>query len=100
MKVALRAMVDTYTGDKCSVCGVVRTAETRAAFHLHHVDPSEKEALVGEVLHVAALSPNINRAWARVERELKKTIYVCAFCHAKIHYHNPTLVRGHEAIEV
>lgn len=87
MRAALRAMVDEHTGDKCSVCGVVRTEETRSAFHLHHTDPTEKECLISEAVGLASLGRNIDSAWVRVEKELSKTIYLCAFCHSKIHYH-------------
>ena len=87
LRTALKALVDEYTGDKCVMCGLVRTEETRAAFHLHHVDPSKKERLVGEVIGLVAIGRcSLEVAWKRVKAELEKTIHVCAICHARIHY--------------
>lgn len=66
-------------GGKCSRCGY---ADNLAAFHFHHVDPSQK----GFRLDLRAIS---NRTIDAVLLEVDKCILLCADCHAETH--NPHL---------
>lgn len=60
-------------GSKCSICGYDKCI---TALELHHLNPLEKEF---------TFSANTNRAWEHIEKELPKTILVCANCHREIH---------------
>jgi hypothetical protein len=82
---ALRLLIDNYTEQRCSACGLVQEDATRAAFHFHHLDPSKKLFAIGEIWTMFKDTP-IATAWKKVEKELQKTILVCALCHARIHY--------------
>ena len=60
-------------GSKCNICGYDKCI---TALELHHLNPLEKEF---------TFSANTNRAWEHIEKELPKTILVCANCHREIH---------------
>lgn len=61
-------------GGKCSICDYDRF---NGALHFHHVDPESKEF----TLAVTQLS---NMSWKKIVAEAKKTVLVCAVCHAEI----------------
>jgi hypothetical protein len=88
---ALRLLIDNYTEQRCSVCGLVQEDATRAAFHFHHLDPSKKLFAIGEIWTMFKDTPIVT-AWKKVEKELQKTVLVCALCHARIHYEERQLI--------
>lgn len=85
----LRQLIDEYCEEhfssQCQMCGLKQDDSTRAAFHYHHIDPTTKLYNIGEIWTKFKDSKPGN-AWKSVERELKKTTFLCAVCHAKIHY--------------
>lgn len=67
------------------MCGATQDEMTRAAFHHHHVDPSTKSFKISSFpKHIRGYALDV--AWKKVSAELRKTIYLCAFCHARVHY--------------
>ena len=71
-----REKIKAYYGGhlKCEHCGVEDPCFSMYDFH--HVDPSLKEERIGIL---------INKGWAKIEKELKKCIVLCANCHRKEH---------------
>ena len=86
----LRRRIDEYCEDKfgsrCQLCGLQQLDSTRAAFHYHHVNPSTKLYNIGEIW-AKFKDAQPDTAWKSVQRELAKTTFLCAVCHAKVHYH-------------
>jgi hypothetical protein len=62
-------------GGSCCVCNYNKCTWALA---LHHLDPSEKEFNIGDML------TNFN-SWERIVAELRKCILVCHNCHSEIH---------------
>lgn len=62
-----------FLGGKCILCGYSRCIE---ALDFHHRDPSKKDYTIGHMY---------NRAWARIEEELRKCVLICATCHREVH---------------
>lgn len=85
----LRRRIDEYCEDKfesrCQLCGLKQLDSTRAAFHYHHIDPSTKLYNIGEIW-AKFKDSQPEAAWKSVQRELAKTTFLCAVCHAKVHY--------------
>lgn len=86
----LRRRIDEYCEDKfgsrCQLCGLKQLDSTRAAFHYHHLDPATKLYNIGEIW-AKFKDAQPEAAWKSVKRELAKTTFLCAVCHAKVHYH-------------
>jgi hypothetical protein len=68
-------------GSCCSKCGYDRNY---AAFHFHHVDPTEKSYEWNKMRGLP---------WAKVVAELKKCILLCSNCHSETHW--PELHKEH-----
>jgi 5-methylcytosine-specific restriction endonuclease McrA len=63
-----------YKGGKCCRCGY---SKCTSALEFHHLDPAEKDfAISGRGCTIS---------WKKLEKELEKTILVCANCHREIH---------------
>jgi len=62
--------IHEHMGGKCSFDGIP------SQFDCHHTNPDDKDFNI---------SGNHCRAWAVVEEELKKCIYLCANCHRFVH---------------
>lgn len=86
----LRRRIDEYCegkfGSRCQLCGLKQLDSTRAAFHYHHLDPSTKLYNIGEIW-AKFKDSQPEAVWKSVQRELAKTVFLCAVCHAKVHYH-------------
>lgn len=59
-----------YLGGKCLDCGGVFPS---AVYDFHHLDPTEKEHNLGNLLR--------KKNFAEVEKELSKCVLLCANCH-------------------
>lgn len=85
----LRRRIDEYCEDKfgsrCQLCGLQQLDSTRVAFHYHHIDPATKLYNIGEIW-AKFKDAQPGAAWKSVQRELAKTTFLCAVCHAKVHY--------------
>jgi transposase len=69
----VRAAVIEEAGGRCVSCGYDRYL---GALQFHHVDPGEKDfALSGK---------GLTRSLARVRKEAKKCVLLCANCHAEV----------------
>lgn len=66
-------LITSEMGNSCWVCGY---SKSRAAMHLHHVDPSLKSFAVGG---------SEGRSVESVRAELQKCALLCANCHAEVH---------------
>lgn len=73
LKMRLRAIAEK--GGKCEHC---QQAFHHSAMDFHHVDPSTKETKGKGI-------PS-NSSWASIQKELAKTILLCANCHRIHHY--------------
>jgi hypothetical protein len=62
-------------GNKCSIC---EQSFHHAAMDFHHLDPTTKQ--------VKGKGLPCNNSWKSVEKELVKTILLCANCHRIHHY--------------
>ena len=60
-------------GGACIKCGYNKCL---SALEFHHLEPTEKEFSISQVRNLSE---------ARIEKELKKCILVCANCHREIH---------------
>jgi len=60
-------------GGKCADCG---WQGHQAAFQFHHINPSKKDFVIGNVA---------NKKWEVVKKELDKCLLLCANCHAIRH---------------
>lgn len=60
-------------GGKCMICGYNRY---QGGLDFHHIDPNDKEFAIS--------GSGFSRSWARVEKEIKKCLLVCANCHREI----------------
>ena len=64
-------------GGKCSMCqGVFPDC----CYDLHHIDPSQKEGKVSQLIHIADEQTML--------KEAEKCILVCSNCHRIIHSYN------------
>lgn len=77
-----RKEIETWFRDlkktfKCSVCG----ESCWVCLDLHHINPSEKERTVMQLVHRCCSKEMILK-------ELSKCIVVCSNCHRKIHHKN------------
>lgn len=81
----IQSRIDAITKCQCAMCGAKQDEATRAAFHHHHIDPATKSFKLSSFpKKIKGLA--LETAWRKVATELRKTIYVCAFCHSRIHY--------------
>ena len=62
-------------GHACQRCGFI--PECHAAFDLHHLDPTEKERNITDLML---------GSWEKLEKELNKCVLLCANCHRTVHY--------------
>lgn len=60
-------------GGKCLICNYDKC---NAALDFHHVDPSKKESVLGQLW---------TRNWDDINRELQKCILLCCRCHTELH---------------
>ena len=60
-------------GEKCIDCG---WQGHQAAFQFHHLNPKEKDFVIGNVA---------NKNWESIKLELKKCVLLCANCHSIRH---------------
>jgi hypothetical protein len=67
----------TYKGGFCVECGFAATKDTVAAFDFHHVDTSQKEYTVSDMLMLRK---------AKVYKELDKCVLLCSNCHRILHH--------------
>jgi hypothetical protein len=61
-----------YKGGSCRLCGY---SEVLRALTFHHVDPATKRFNFAGSHH---------RSWASLQRELDKTVLLCARCHIEV----------------
>lgn len=66
-----------YRGGKCEGCGIRYDGKNACIFHLHHLDPKNKNFSIGNQV--------LNKAWKTIIKELKKCVLLCANCHEKKH---------------
>lgn len=59
-------------GGKCIICGYNKCIR---ALEFHHLEAKNKEF---------SISANLNKAWSKIEDELKKCVLVCANCHREV----------------
>lgn len=62
---------------KCCKCNYQYDGKNAAAFHFHHLEPSEKLFTLG--------SQYTNKSWLKITEELKKCVMLCAICHTLEH---------------
>ena len=80
----LREMALKYKGDKCQICGYNMCIQ---ALEFHHLDSTKKD-----------FSPSgITKSWSTIQRELNKSILLCANCHREIH---ANILQLPQAIEI
>jgi predicted Zn-ribbon and HTH transcriptional regulator len=72
MKIDNKQKAMEYKGGCCAKCGYNRCS---AALVFHHIDPTQKEIRIGGVPHT----------WARLKKELDKTVLLCCLCHTELH---------------
>lgn len=65
-----------WAGGVCADCG---QAYHHSAMDFHHLDPAQKESQGGKGIQS-------NLSWARILKELVKTVLLCANCHRIRHY--------------
>lgn len=63
-----------FGGRKCMICGI---ESDMPIYELHHHDQKGKETHIGKIIH---------HSWAKVEKEARKCVLVCANCHRTIHH--------------
>ena len=68
-----KAAAIKHLGGKCQNCS---WHGDQAALQFHHVDPSKKEFIIGNVA---------NRRWDFIKREIEKCVLLCANCHIVKH---------------
>lgn len=68
-----KASAIKYLGEKCQHCG---WQGNQAAFQFHHLNPQEKDFIIGNVA---------NKRWEYIKNELSKCILLCSNCHAIEH---------------
>ena len=64
-----KATAIKFLGGKCIQCG---WDGDQAAFQFHHLNPREKEFVLGSVA---------NKSWETIKPELEKCLVLCANCH-------------------
>ena len=68
-----KLLVIEALGGQCAHCkGVFHPA----AYDLHHLDPTKKDAIIAKIL---------SRSWPNIQTELAKCILLCANCHRVEH---------------
>ena len=67
------ALIDEQMGLECWICCY---SHSKAAMHLHHVDPAAKSFAVGGAE---------SRSFEKVKAELLKCALLCSNCHAEVH---------------
>lgn len=70
----IRERAIEYLGNVCCICGYSRCSN---ALDVHHRDPAQKD--------FGLSADGMTRSWARVEKELRKCVLLCANCHREIH---------------
>ena|SRR3989338_3220546 len=70
----VRSMARELLGNKCAICGYNKYPDV---LEFHHIDPKKKEFNLS--------LDKLTRSWARVRRQLKKCILLCANCHREYH---------------
>jgi hypothetical protein len=78
----MRAMVISYKGGKCILCGYNKCIW---ALDLHHIFGKEKSFGIS--------ARGLTRAWKVVKAEADKCVILCANCHREIHAGNTQLPR-------
>jgi len=68
-------------GGKCSACSKEATKENMVCFDFHHIDASNKEDTISNML-------GESRTYKEIEREAKKCVLLCACCHRLYHHKN------------
>lgn len=72
----LKQLTDRYKiMCSCKMCGYKKCAE---ALELHHVNASQKENNIGNLIHNGVSTK-------RLKAEIRKCIVVCANCHRELH---------------
>lgn len=69
-----KAKVIALMGGKCQQCGYRKNL---SSLDLHHLDPSEKEMMWGDLS---------KKPWAVILSEIKKCVLLCANCHREEHH--------------
>lgn len=64
----------TLHGGKCKICGYDKCLD---ALHFHHIDPSKKEGMIGNLFNT--------KGKAAAFKEAEKCQLICANCHAELH---------------
>lgn len=62
-------------GGGCAECGYNRCD---AALELHHLDPTEKEGGLGQMMS----NPT---SWEKLVQEMRKCVMLCSCCHKEVH---------------
>lgn len=70
-RTALKQRAASLLGGKCRICGYDKCL---AALEFHHESPDHKDFAISS-----------QTSWAKIEKELAKTILVCSNCHREIH---------------
>lgn len=63
-------------GNCCQICGYNKSQE---ALELHHLNPSEKDFSIGQVISKPI-------SWSKIVEEAKKCVLLCSNCHKEVHY--------------
>lgn len=66
---------------KCVKCGETR----HYVLEFHHVDPSQKENAISEIMQK---NWSISRKIEALNKEIAKCVLLCANCHREFHYNN------------
>jgi len=69
----VKAAAIKLLGSKCASCA---WQGNQAALQFHHINPKEKEFVIGNVA---------NKSWDVIKKELKKCMLLCANCHSIRH---------------
>lgn len=69
----LKAKAVALKGGKCARCGFEGIP---AVYDFHHLDPTQKDF---------RLSGGVVKSFARMQKELEKTVLLCANCHRVVH---------------
>lgn len=71
-RLAIKERAVAFLGGRCRICGYDKCP---AAFDFHHTDPRTKDFTISN-----------RTVWSEaLEKELRKTVLLCATCHREVH---------------
>lgn len=86
---SLKEAIVSHLGGKCESCESCGYCEIASVLDFHHVNRSEKESVVSDLLSRAASKKGL----IRLIKEAEKCILLCPTCHATEHHFEKSLSR-------